>query len=345
MNFFNTITLVPIAGGGTYAVDIDSGVQHVYIKPAAAITLAADVNITVSGTPKLNQYIKFVYAGTIDSDTAAGITVNVFGTALTNEQALYEAEIRAFYNGSAWEMHICSDEQAGNVPINGGTIGAGTIGTEQLADESITLAKTADITRGSIAVGETSDRPIALDAKTTGYVLVGNGTDLVSVAMSGDATISGTGVVTIGDGKITDAMLVNTPTTYYQYTGSLTSTTITDLYAGGGSVALNIIPAQGAGKIIDVISVKSWLDYGTAAYTAGGVLQLDYTGSAGTAIASVAATAVTGSVDTTATWDIPTAVNTAGINAGVYLNNLSAAFATGDGVLNLSVLYRIIDFN
>ena len=36
-----------------------------------------------------------------------------------------------------------------------------------------------------------------LNAKTSGQVLIGNGTDIVSVPITGDASISPTGVVTI----------------------------------------------------------------------------------------------------------------------------------------------------
>jgi hypothetical protein len=46
-----------------------------------------------------------------------------------------------------------------------------------------------------------------LVAKTSGQVLVGDGTDLKSVAVSGDVTISSAGVVAIGSNKILSAMI------------------------------------------------------------------------------------------------------------------------------------------
>lgn len=45
-----------------------------------------------------------------------------------------------------------------------------------------------------------------LQAKTNAQILIGNGTTLVSVAVSGDITIDNAGVVTIGAGKLTAAM-------------------------------------------------------------------------------------------------------------------------------------------
>ncbi len=58
-------------------------------------------------------------------------------------------------------------------------------------------AEMADLARGSILVGSTSNRPTALDAKTTGRILVGDGTDLASVAVSGDATLAANGALSL----------------------------------------------------------------------------------------------------------------------------------------------------
>jgi len=76
------------------------------------------------------------------------------------------------------------------------------------ADESVTLGMMADLTRGSIISGQTSsNRPTALVAKNSGQILIGNGTDLTSAAVTGDVTISATGVTAIGAGKVTQKML------------------------------------------------------------------------------------------------------------------------------------------
>jgi len=78
------------------------------------------------------------------------------------------------------------------------------------ADESVTLGMMADLARGSIIVGGTDgNRPTALAAKTSGQILIGDGTDLKSVAVTGDVTISNTGATTIGAGKVKSSMLAN----------------------------------------------------------------------------------------------------------------------------------------
>lgn len=81
---------------------------------------------------------------------------------------------------------------------------AGSVNTAALADEAVTVGKMADLTRGSILTGQTaSNRPAALAAKTSGQILVGDGTDLVSVAVSGDATLAANGALTIADEAVT----------------------------------------------------------------------------------------------------------------------------------------------
>lgn len=79
-----------------------------------------------------------------------------------------------------------------------GVLDAGTLTTSDLEDEAVTLAKMADLARGSIITGQTaSNRPTALAAETDAQILIGDGTDLNSVAMSGDISIDNTGATTI----------------------------------------------------------------------------------------------------------------------------------------------------
>ena len=74
--------------------------------------------------------------------------------------------------------------------------------TAKIADDAVTTAKLANITQGSILVGGASDAPTVYDAKTEGQILVGDGTDIASVAVSGDVTLAKTGAVTIADDAV-----------------------------------------------------------------------------------------------------------------------------------------------
>ncbi len=83
------------------------------------------------------------------------------------------------------------------------------IETIDIADSAVTNAKLANIARGSIKIGGAADAPTDLDAKGDGKILIGDGTDVKSLAVSGDITITNAGVTAIGAGKVTAAMLAN----------------------------------------------------------------------------------------------------------------------------------------
>lgn len=61
------------------------------------------------------------------------------------------------------------------------------------------------LSQGNVLVGNASNTAQALDAKASGRVLVGNGTTVQSVAVSGDATLSGAGALTVAANAITPA--------------------------------------------------------------------------------------------------------------------------------------------
>ena len=86
---------------------------------------------------------------------------------------------------------------------------AGGVDTTQLTDDAVTNDKLANIPQGSVKVGGANDAPTDLDASGDGTILIGDGTDLKSVAVTGDVTITNAGVTAIGAGKVTSAMLAS----------------------------------------------------------------------------------------------------------------------------------------
>lgn len=82
--------------------------------------------------------------------------------------------------------------------------------TNEFQTDSVTNDVLANIARGSIKVGGASNAPTDLDAKTSGRILVGDGTDLVSVAVSGDATLSAAGAVSLAAQVVNGSEIANT---------------------------------------------------------------------------------------------------------------------------------------
>ena len=80
-------------------------------------------------------------------------------------------------------------------------------GALTIAADSVENSMLANMTRGTIKVGGTSNAPTDLDAKTSGQILVGDGTDIASVAVSGDVTLAANGAVTIAADAVEGSMV------------------------------------------------------------------------------------------------------------------------------------------
>ena len=89
------------------------------------------------------------------------------------------------------------------------TIANNAITTGKIIDEAVTTDKMADLAEGSVLIGNSSSRPAAVNCKTAGYLLLGNGTTIVPVTLSGDVTIAASGAVTIANNAITTAKILD----------------------------------------------------------------------------------------------------------------------------------------
>ena len=86
------------------------------------------------------------------------------------------------------------------------TMSAGAV---TIANDSVDNNKLANITRGSVKVGGASNAPTDLDAKGDGKILIGDGTDINSVSVTGDVTISNSGATTIATNAVDTAMIAD----------------------------------------------------------------------------------------------------------------------------------------
>ena len=81
---------------------------------------------------------------------------------------------------------------------------------QKLADLTVTAAELNvldQLAQGSILLGDGSGAAAITDIKTSGQILVGNGTTAVSVAVSGDATLAANGALTIAADSVEGTML------------------------------------------------------------------------------------------------------------------------------------------
>lgn len=142
----------------------------------------------------------------------------------------------------------------------GGTIVDVITAEGSTADLEVTSEARGDILRRGASAWE------RLAAKTSGQILVGDGTDVVSVAVSGDATLSAAGALTLA---ATQVKYVKVP---------VSSAELLAINA----TPKTIVAAPGAGFTTVVQAALLVLNYNSAAYVNNGILGLYETNAAGT---------------------------------------------------------------
>ncbi len=103
-------------------------------------------------------------------------------------------------------------------------------------NDAVDNNKLANIARGSVKVGGGSNAPTDLDAKTDGQILVGDGTDINSVAVSGDVALANNGAVTIQANAVEGSMLnSNVAGSGLDYGSNELSVDVSDFMANGSN--------------------------------------------------------------------------------------------------------------
>ena len=90
-----------------------------------------------------------------------------------------------------------------------GDIGIIADGTTAIGEDKVSNDMLENMVQGTVKVGGASAAPTDLDAKTAGQLLIGDGTDINSVEVTGDVTVTDAGVTAIGEDKVSNDMLEN----------------------------------------------------------------------------------------------------------------------------------------
>lgn len=332
-------TLTIAAGGVTQTYPITDAIDiHVVKASGGAVVLAGNVSIAASGTPVYGSTYTFLIGGGF---TLGANTFTVFGATLTAAQALYKQTVLAFYNGSSWDVFINSDDTDNSDDVNGADIVDASITGAKLAAATISLSKMANLAaRGYLIRGGVNGALEGVNAVTSGNLVMGNGTDVVSQAMSGDVTINGSGVATIGAGKVTAAMLNFTITANLEASLTIPAASVLTLNA----TPLTIVAAPGSGKYIEVISASSSMTFVSAAYATNTTLRLINDGATipqlqDTAILLSSVTKNTKFKDVTSAAAGQTQIIT---NTALKVDVATGNPTAGDSILIVKVVYRIV---
>jgi len=275
------------------------------------------------------------YGGLVIYD---GGVVTIAGRALTASEALSKYIIKCKYINSTWVVHLQISDLS---YISGVNILDNTITNSKIVAATIALAKlVVGAARGYFIRSGAAGVWEAANGATSGNILQGNGTDIVSNPVTGDISITGTGVTAIGAGKVTATMLAYTPMEYFEQELDITSAQVLAL----NGTPLTIVAAPGSGYHIEVISASARMTFVAAAYATNTTLQLI---NAGADIAQLQDTAILISTVSKKTKFKDVTSATAGqtqiiSNAALQVKVASGNPITGDSAITVSVIYRII---
>jgi hypothetical protein len=172
-----------------------------------AVTTAKIGADAIDGTKIADNAVdsEHIVAGAIDTAHIGLLQVTtavIAADAITGAQLADNAvDSEHYVDGSIDTAHFAAGA------VDATAIGADAVITAKILDDNVTNAKLANMTRGTIKVGGAADAPTDLDAKGSGKILIGDGTDITSATVSGDITISATGVTAIGAVKVLKAMI------------------------------------------------------------------------------------------------------------------------------------------
>lgn len=195
---------------------------------------------------------------------------------------------------------------------------------------SITNTELASMARGTVKVGNASAAASDLSAKTAGQVLMGDGTDVVSQAITGDFSLSGAGVATVSP-LVTANISVN-----------VSSAELLALY----TTAKEVVAAPAAGFVHEFLSMELIYKHVSTQYTIGSAtnLTIAYTDKSG-ADTSVAL-ACTGLIDQASNqlrMVARIATNVTPVAASPLVLKLAGGNpSAGDGTMTLKIRYRTV---
>ena len=143
-----------------------------------------------------------------DGSELTGVSATSFNIdGLSNGSAIIAGD-KIFYSDAGTEKALPYEVLSSSIygGVSGDITIAGT-GVSTIGADTVANSMLENMTQGTVKVGGGSNAPTDLDAKGDGKILVGDGTDINSVAVSGDVTLANDGAVTIASNAVEGSML------------------------------------------------------------------------------------------------------------------------------------------
>ena len=189
---------------------ISSGFGNIDNGTSTLNTGNATVDTLINASAVASSHITGAFTGSFigDGSGLTGTGLDVDGLSNYGSTTIAQTDDHFLISDDGTEKKITFSDLEDSIfaNISGDATVAGG-GALTIASDSVSNSMLENMTRGTIKVGGTSNAPTDLDAKTDGQILVGDGTDIASVAVSGDISLASNGAVTIAATSVENGML------------------------------------------------------------------------------------------------------------------------------------------
>jgi hypothetical protein len=179
------------ASAGSYPVVADNIIT-------GTVTLTGGLVVSPIGTPMTGQRVIVTWNASV---TPSGNTITIFYETVPTELAARNFVAECLWDGTAWVVNILPDF-AGVGIIGADRLAASSVTTAKIADDAITLAKVDAPGKGKIIYGDGLGDPKYLTIQDAEFIIGDTTLGATSQTISGDATVTKTGALTIAAGVI-----------------------------------------------------------------------------------------------------------------------------------------------
>lgn len=182
--------VIDFKDGVNGVIDLTDYTGYYHLVPLTSTRLTSPWTLSATGTPVEGASLVIHFFGGMDT---ASNSVTILGQKIPDAVFLSNNRfiITAVYYDSGWEVFVTMDLAEGSGTITSTYLGALSVGTANIVALAVTPSK---LSTGGVA----------------GKIYIDSGAAQVLQAISGDATLSATGVLTIGASKVTPSKLITT---------------------------------------------------------------------------------------------------------------------------------------
>ena len=202
---------VTVSSSGTYNVDVSpntfppTGLQLTKLSYIFSGSATAPYTIVPTGSPDRDTFVEIVWNANL---TIGASALQIFGANIPNELIASKFIAECLYDGAAWIVTVRpSFDEVGIVDSD--RLAASSVTTAKIADDAITLAKVDAPGKGKIIYGDGLGVPKYLTIQDAEFIIGDTTLGATSQTISGDATVTKTGALTIASNAVTTAKILD----------------------------------------------------------------------------------------------------------------------------------------